>query len=178
MQPMNILKRIDRVLARIEGWLIVLFLWVMVLISFLQIILRTLYTHAHIQWANYILGEVDWAEPCARLLVLWLTFLGASLVTGENKHIKIDLMSALLPQRWQPFRELVLSLACVFISAFLFKASLDYVRVEMSFGSELFLKMPTWVGQLIIPAGFLLILFRFFLRGLEQVMAIFRGART
>ena len=175
---MNILKHIDRGLGRLEGWLIILFLWVMVLISFLQIILRTLYTHAHIQWANYILGQVDWAEPCARLLVLWLTFLGASLVTGENKHIKIDLMSAILPQRWLPFRQLVLSLACVLISALMFKASLDYVRVEMSFGGHLFLKIPTWVGQLIIPAGFLLILFRFFLRGLEQVMAIFRGVRT
>ena len=171
---MNILKHINKGLCRLEGWLIVLFLWVMVLTSFLQIILRTLYTHAHIQWANYILGQVDWAEPCARLLVLWLTFLGASLVTGENKHIKIDLMSTLLPQKWLPFLELVLSLACVCICALMFKASLDYVRVEMSFGGHLFLKIPTWVGQLIIPAGFLLILFRFFLRGLGQVMAIFK----
>ncbi len=175
---MNILKHIDRGLVRLEGWLIVFFLWVMILISFLQIILRTLYTHAHIQWANYILGQVDWAEPCARLLVLWLTFLGASLVTGENKHIKIDLMSAILPQRWLPFRELALSLACVILCALMFKASLDYVRVEMSFGGQLFLKIPTWVGQLIIPAGFLLILFRFFLRGLEQLNTIFRGSRT
>ena len=175
---MNILKHIDKGLGRLEGWLIVLFLWLMVLISFLQIILRTLYTHAHIQWANYILGQVDWAEPCARLLVLWLTFLGASLVTGENKHIKIDLMSAILPERWLPFRELLLSLACVIISALLFKASLDYLRVEMSFGGQLFLGIPVWVGQLIIPAGFFFILFRFFLRGLEQSMTIFRGVRT
>jgi TRAP-type C4-dicarboxylate transport system permease small subunit len=175
---MNILKHIDRGLGRLEGWLIVFFLWLMILISFLQIILRTLYTHAHMQWANYILGQVDWAEPCARLLVLWLTFLGASLVTGENKHIKIDLMSAILPQRWLPFRELVLSLACVIICALMFKASLDYVWVELSFGGRLFLKIPTWVGQLIIPAGFLFILFRFFLRGLDQLMAIFRGVRT
>jgi TRAP-type C4-dicarboxylate transport system permease small subunit len=60
----------------------------------------------------------------------------------------------------------------------MFKASLDYVRIEMSFGGHLFLKIPTWVGQLIIPAGFLLILFRFFLRGLEHLMAIFKGGRT
>jgi TRAP-type C4-dicarboxylate transport system permease small subunit len=175
---MNILKHIDRSLGRIEGWLIVFFLWVMVLISFIQIILRTLYTHAHIQWANYILGQVDWAEPCARLLVLWLTLLGASLVTGENKHIKIDLMSTILPQRWLPFREVILSLACVIICALMFKASLDYVRLEMGFGSHLFLKIPTWVGQLIIPAGFLFILFRFFLRGLEQITAIFREVKA
>lgn len=175
---MRVLKTIDKALARIEGWLIVLFLWSMVLLAFVQIILRTLYTHAHMQWANFILGQVDWAEPCARLLVLWITFLGASLVTGDNKHIKIDLMSAILPPKWLPVRELVLSTACVLISALMLKASIDYVRLEFTFGGQLFLKLPTWIGQLIIPVGFSLILFRFLLRGMEQVIGIFRGGET
>jgi len=171
---MNILGQVDRVLARLEGWLIVIFLWLMVILSFLQIILRNLYTHGHIQWANALLGEMDWAEPCARLLVLWLTFLGASLVTGENKHIKIDLMSALLPPKWLPFREVVLSMACILISAVMLKASVAYVRVEMTFGGDLFLHIPTWVGQLIIPVGFALVLFRFFLRGMGEAIRLFR----
>ena len=174
---MNVLRHIDKAFARVEGWLIVIFLWLMVILTFLRIILRTLYTHAHIQWANFILGQVDWAEPCARLLVLWLTFLGASLVTGDNKHIKIDLMFAILPPKWLPFREVVLSIVCVLISALMLKASVDYIKIEMSFGGSLFLNLPTWVGQLILPAGFSLILFRFFLKGMEQAIEIFRGEK-
>lgn len=171
---MKLLRYIDRALARGEGWLIVIFLSLMVAFTFFQVILRALYTHAHIQWANSILGHVDWTEAFVRLLVLWITFLGASLITGENKHIKIDLMSTMLPSRWLPFRELLLSLVCVLVSALLLKASIDYVKIEMDFGGNLFLNVPTWVGELILPLGFLTILFRFLLRGIEQVVEIFR----
>jgi len=174
----KILRYIDKAVARVEGWLIVIFLSLMVASTFVQIVLRNLYTHAQIQWANYILGQVDWAEPFARLLVLWITFLGASLLTGDQKHIKIDLMSALLPRRWLPFREVLLSVACLVVCALLLKASVDYVRVEMAFGGSLFLNLPTWVGQLILPAGFSLLLFRFFVKGLEQMMDMLRSKKT
>ena len=169
---MKALRYIDKALARAEGWLIIIFLSLMITLTFFQVILRALYTHAHIQWANTVLGQVDWADPFVRLLVLWLTFLGASLITGENKHIKIDFMSALLPPKWLPLRELILSLACVVISALMLKASLGYIKMEMTFGGSLFLKLPTWVGQLILPAGFSIILFRFFIRGIEQVVEL------
>jgi C4-dicarboxylate transporter DctQ subunit len=171
---MKLLRFIDNALARVEGWLIVIFLGLMVASTLVQ----ALYTHGQMQWANFILGQVDWAEPFARLLVLWLTFLGASLVTGEGKHIKIDLLSSLLPRKSLPFRELVLSIVSALICALLLVASWDYVTLEMSFGGHLFLKIPTWVGQLILPAGFSMILFRFLLRGLEQLLEIFRGAKT
>ncbi len=171
---MKLLRYIDRGLARVEGWMIVILLSLMVAFTFFHVILRALYTHAHIQLANDILGYVDWTEPFVRLLVLWITLLGASLITGENKHIKIDLMPAIFPSHWLPFRELLLSLVCVLISALMLKASIGYIRIEMDFGGQLFLNVPTWVGQIILPAGFLMILFRFFLRGIEQVFEILR----
>ena len=176
---MNVLKNMDRALAKIEGWLIVIFLWLMITLTFLQVILRSLYTHAHIEWANVILGQVDWVDPLARLLVLWVTFLGASLLTGDKRHIKIDLLTTLLPPKWQPFRGLILSIVSVLISALMLKASIDYIKMEMAFGGYLFLNLSTWVSQLILPAGFSMILFRFFLRGIEHMLEIFRsGSRT
>ena len=169
---MKVLRSIDKALARIEGWLIVVFLGLMVAATFVNVLLRALYTHGQMQWANTILGQVDWADPLARLLVLWLTFLGASLLTGVGKHIKIDLLPSLLPPKWLPFRELVLSIACMLIVALMLKASLDYVAIEMTFGAHLFLKLPAWVGMLILPVGFSMILFRFLLRGVEQVVEL------
>jgi len=174
---MRYLKRIDEAIARVEGWFIVIFLGLMVSLTFLQVTLRALFTHAHLQWANTIMGQFDWTEPFVRLLVLWLTFLGASLLTGDKKHIKIDLMSAVLPSRWQPFREVILSAACVLIMALMVKASIGYVRLEMSFGGPMFLSIPTWIGQLILPVGFLLLLFRFFLQGLDRSVTLLRGDR-
>lgn len=172
---MTVLKRIDRALARLEGWLIVLFLSLMVTLTFLQVILRALYAYAHMHWANTLMGTMAWSEPLARLLVLWLTFLGASLATREKKHIKIDVMSGLLPLKWHPFRELILAITCGFLCLLMIKASVEYVGMEMTFGGSLFLGIPTWAGQLILPLGFSVILFRCVLRGIEEGVTLLRG---
>lgn len=172
------LRWLDRIFAIVEGWLIVLLLGLMVTLTFFQVMLRGLFTHAHMQWANAVMGHVDWTEPMVRLFVLWLTFLGASLLTGDRKHIKIDLMSTLLPNRLQPFRELILSLVCMIVMAFMISASVGYLKIEREFGGTLFLAIPAWIGQLIFPVGFSLIFFRFFLQGIDEVIALFRGGQT
>lgn len=171
---MPILNRIDRALGRVEGWLLVLFLAIMVILTFLQVILRALFIYAHLPWANSLMGQMDWAEPLVRLLVLWVSIVGASLVTGENKHIKMDLMSDLLPEPLLPYREVLLSASCAVIAGFMVHASFDYVRMEASFGAEIFTGLPNWIGQLILPVGFTVILFRFVLRVVDETAAICR----
>jgi TRAP-type C4-dicarboxylate transport system permease small subunit len=172
---MNAMRQIDQGLARMESWLIVGFLWTMALLTLIQVGLRGLYTHGQFQWANELMGYLDWSEPLVRLLVLWVTFLGASLVTREGKHIKIDLVSTLLPKRWLPLRGLIISFFCVIVCAVMVKVCIGYVRLDMSFGGRMFLGIPSWVGLLILPIGFSSILFRFVLRGIEQASALLGG---
>jgi TRAP-type C4-dicarboxylate transport system permease small subunit len=40
------------------------------------------------------------------------------------------------------------------------------------------LGIPNWVGQLILPAGFLLICFRFLVRALSSALGTLRGAAS
>ena len=174
---MTILKGIERRLARLEGWLIVFFLSLMVILTFLQVILRSLSIHTHLHCASALMGMLHWSEPFVRLLVLWLTFLGASLLTRENKHIRIDLMSEILSSRWTPLVECVLSIACIIVLAFALRASIEYVRMEMTYGGMLFSEIPSWIAQVIILLGFATILFRFLLRALEQGITLCRGFR-
>ncbi|MFH1243804.1 MAG: TRAP transporter small permease [Pseudomonadota bacterium] len=171
---MNALKRFEKALARVERWLIVALLWLMVIFTFLQVGLRGLYTHRHLQWANTLMGHLDWSEAFVRLLVLWLSFLGASLLTAENKHIKIDIFSTILPQKWLPVREVVLAMAGILICAIMLKVSIGYLQMEMDTGSKMFLDLPAWTGQTILPAGFALILFRFIIRALDQGLRIIK----
>ena len=175
---MNVLKQMDRALGRMEGWLLVLFLAVMVILTFLQVALRALFIYGHLHWANSFMGQMDWAEPLVRLLVLWVSLVGASLVTGENKHIKIDLASGLLPKPLLPYCELLVSTSCVVITGFMLKASISYVRMEAAFGAELFTGLPNWIGQLILPIGFSVILCRFVLRAVDETVAIRRGTKS
>jgi len=175
---MKILRLIDHALARLEGWLIVFFLSLMIFFTFLQIILRALYTHAHWSFANNMLGIVDWTEPLVRLLVLWITFFGASLLTREQKHIRIDLIPALLSEKRIVFRDILVNLIGAIISGIMLKISLDYIQLEMDFGSTLFLNLPSWIGQIILPLGFTLICFLFSVNCLEQAITILRSSRS
>jgi TRAP-type C4-dicarboxylate transport system permease small subunit len=172
---MKALNWMEEALARLEGWLIVLFLGQMVGFTFILVFLRALYTHGHLTWANSLMGHLEWSEPMARLLVLWLTFLGASLVTRENKHIKIDLLSAVLPAHWLRIRDLLLAVVCILITAVMFKTCLDYTGLEREFGSTLFLNLPAWVGELILPIGFASMTLRFAFRAVTQIHEMARG---
>ncbi len=172
---MKTLKWIDKGLARLEVWVIIIFLSLMVIFTFIQVCLRGLYTHGHVQWANALMGHIDWSEPFVRFLVLWLTFLGASLITGENKHIKIDLFSTLLPPKWLPVREFILSIVCVIISATMLFVCAGYVKIEMEFGGTVFLNLPSWIGELILPVGFGLILFRFLVKTIDNGLQVIGG---
>ncbi len=169
---MHLLNLIDKALLRLEGWLLMSFLAAMVIFTFAQVSLRALFVHGDAQWANMFMGKIDWTEPLVRLLVLWVTFLGASVVTGENKHIKMDLMSGLLPRRLLPYREVLLSLASAVVIGLMLYSSIGYVRMEAKFGTAILSGVPSWIGQLILPAGFLSILFRFVLKAIREGASI------
>ena len=175
---MKILKKLDNFIASIERWLIIISLGIMFSLTFLHVVLRALYTHLDFPWANSILGKTDWADPLVRLLVLWLTVLGASLLTGDNKHIRIDIFSSFLKGRLRILREIVLSLVCVGICTQMFLASINYICLEIEFGVDIFLGLPSWTGQIILPAGFAVISFRFLLRAANQTFLFFQGRKT
>lgn len=171
---MKPLKSANRAIEKVERCLVIISLSLMIVLTFLHILLRSLYSYGHIQWANTFLGRVDWTEPFVRLLVLWVTFLGASLITGENRHIKIDILRSLISPAWIPVREMVLSMGCFFICLLMLKASIEYIHMEMEFGSILFLGIPSWIFQLILPAGFLIMTFRFLTAAIEPFWELVR----
>lgn len=172
---MKRLKWIDDLLARVEGWLIVAMLWLMVILTFVQVALRSLYAYGHLQWANSLLGHIDGSGPFVSLLVLWLTFLGASLLTRDGKHIHIDIMSGLLPKRWHPGREILLASVSLVISAIMLKVCIDYLLMEMAFGGTTVFYLPLWLTQMILPIGFALLCLRFLIRALQEGIQLLRG---
>jgi hypothetical protein len=46
--------------------------------------------------------------------------------------------------------------------------------MEAAFGAEFFTGLPNWIAQLILPAGFSVILCRFVLRAVGEAVAICR----
>jgi TRAP-type C4-dicarboxylate transport system permease small subunit len=146
------IEKIDTGLAKLEATFIVATLSVMILLSFGQVILR-----------NFFQGGILWADLFLRQAVLWVGFLGASLATREGRHISIEVMAHFLPRRWVPLLARFVQLAAAAVSAALAHAAFRFVRMEREAGSALFLDIPGWVFQVILPYCFTVIALRFLL---------------
>jgi C4-dicarboxylate transporter DctQ subunit len=154
----NILRIIDNSLYQVENVLIFVIVGTMVVLSFLQVLLRNIFDTGLL-----------WADIFLRHLVLWVGFIGAALATRSDKHINIDLLSRIIPKRYFLSVKIVTRLFAIIVCVILARASYAFVMSEKEAATIVFENIPGWYLQIIIPVGFLLIGFRFLLKILEDV---------
>jgi TRAP-type C4-dicarboxylate transport system permease small subunit len=165
---MKILEYINKRIESVESVLLVLIMVVMVLLSFLQVVLRNVFDQG-----------ILWGDILLRHLVLWVGFLGASLATREEKHISIDLFTRFLKPRGQHVARVITNLFAAYVCYLLASASVTFVADEKMYGTTLFGEIETWYFQLIIPIGFILMGFRFFVWAIQYtVFAVQREAKN
>jgi TRAP-type C4-dicarboxylate transport system permease small subunit len=156
-------ERTDEMFDRFEQILLVILLSSMILIAFLQIILRNLFSTG-----------LAWGDSLVRNLVLWVGFIGAALAAREGKHISIDVVSRWMSTVRKTFIELILHLFSSFISSLLTYAALKFVKNEAQMGGLTFLGLPGWIPQVILPITFGLMTFRFGLRSLKNLTILLK----
>ena len=154
---MKILGRLNAILLGVERGFLVLLFSLMIVLAFSLIIMR-----------NVLSVGLTWADPLLRNAVLWLGFLGASLATQHDKHIKIDLAGRYLKPKAAAVVGIVTDLFTLVICLLLSDASLTFVRNEMEFRDTLVtigeFAVPSWWSQVILPVGFVLIALRILVR--------------
>jgi len=154
---MKVLKYIDKIIALIEKFLVVIILLVMIALSCIQIGLR-----------NIFASGITSSDIILRHLTLWLAFLGASLAAREGKHLKIDVIPRLLSERYKHFITILIYVISVVVCCVLAKAGWTFVALERESDAMFAPGIPLWYAKLIIPGGCLLIAFRFILKTAEQ----------
>lgn len=137
---------------RLVDGLLCLLLAAMIVLACLQIGLRTFFS-----------SGLFWADPLLRYLVLWCGMLGAVVATREKKHIGIDVVGYLVPDRVKPWIGLTIDLFASFVAAVLTRAAVTFVRNEALFGGSCLLAVPSWIWNLIFPVAFALITIHFLL---------------
>jgi len=151
-------ERVDEAIERVEQTLIVTFLGFMILLAFLQIVLR-----------NFFFTGLDWGDQLLRNLVLWIGFIGATLATREGKHINIDMVSRWLPSLGKNVVTLITHLFSFFVCCGLTYAALKFIKNEVQMENTTFLNIPAWVPEMILPITFGLMTFRFGLRSFKNL---------
>ncbi len=158
---MKFLQRFDSLLNRTEETLLVLFLSVMVLLAFMQVVLRNVFAEG-----------ILWADILLRHMVLWVGFLGAAIATSHERHINIDALTRFLSRRIKSAIKVLTNLFAAVICFFLFQASLEFVRNEIELGSTVYANIASWYVQVIIPVGYALLTIHFLIRLLLTIPAI------
>ncbi|MFP6637299.1 MAG: TRAP transporter small permease [Nitrospinaceae bacterium] len=155
---MRIINQVDQFLGKIEGYLIVSILSLMILLSFGQMVLR-----------NFFNMGIIWGDTLLRQWVLWLGFLGAAMAARQNKHISIEILSSLSSPYWERIIKTFTQICAGIISGFLAWAAWSFMLFEKEGGSILFLNIPVWVFQIILPYSFMIIAIRFIISAATSV---------
>jgi len=162
MRGNTIGQRLWKIWTWLTDGLLCLLLAAMVSLACVQIILRMFFG-----------GGFLWAGPLLRYMVLWSGMLGAVVATREGKHIAIDVITYLAPEKTKAWIRLVIHLFSGGVSLILTWAAIIFVRNEALFGSTSLLNVPAWIWNLIFPVAFGMIAFHFFVALLADIMAFF-----
>lgn len=135
---------LDSAFKRVVQAVLAVVLLSMVGLVFLQVVMRDVF-HSGITWADVV----------GRHMVLWIAFLGAMLATRSRQHISIDLLSRLISRRARNVLRFFLDIVACIVCIVLAKAAIVLVVDERAMQTVLFLDVPLWVVQLIIPIGFI-----------------------
>ena len=104
-------------------------------------------------FCRYVLNNpLSWSEELTRYLIIWLTFLGASLAVRRKGHIAITVLVRFLPQAFQRLAYIVIDiLIVVFLLVLVWQGS-KVVSVTMIFKSTS-LSLPQGYIFLSLPVG-------------------------
>lgn len=151
----------------IEEAFLCLLLSAMIILACVQIFFRFFFS-----------GGFAWADPLLRYLVIWAGLFGAAVATKNGKHISIDILSHLLPDRFKPWLQVVLNFISAGVCCMLTYAAVNFVRDEALYGGRGLLHIPSWALNLVFPIAFGFISLRFFILTFNNLGLVFHHPPT
>lgn len=152
-----------RILQKIEEGFLICLLLLMVFLAAFQIFARNLFD-----------SGIRFGDELIRMLVLWISLMGAMVASRTNSHVNIDLFSRYLPAGFQKISKLLVCVFTSFICLLMAFFSYQFVMMEKADGSIAFSVVPAWICQSIMPAAFAIISIRYALTAVTTLMDLLR----
>ena len=152
---MKILQGIGDLLDRICGFLIVIIIGAMVVITTAQIICRIWFT------------ALSWSEEVTRFLLIWSTFLGATCVYRRSGNIAITAVQTLFPERVQKGLRILVHVVCFCLFAVLLYYGVKYCNKQVRTAAALPIKMK--YIYMCLPVGLGICMYHAFVMTLEEI---------
>lgn len=136
----------------------------MVIVAFLQIIFREVFDTG-----------VFWANELIRLMVLWLAMVGAVAACRDNRHIRIDLISHLLPDKIVTMIRIVVDLFAAVVCGIIAWLVWEFVKLEVELEFTVLGDLPVFPAHIIVPLAFALLCYRFVVLVIKQTLELAAG---
>ncbi|MEM0907877.1 MAG: TRAP transporter small permease [Pseudomonadota bacterium] len=133
---------------------------VLITLSFIAIVLLTL---AQIFFRFVLDSPLIWSEELSRLLIVWVTFIGAAVVCWDGRHLNIDVGFALLPKLGKLVVRTFNALISVGLLILLVEPTLRLVEIE-NFSELGALELPSGIVRLPVAIGAVLMVAAILLR--------------
>ena len=142
----SFLQNINTLLGKIETGFLCLVIAMMLGLAILKIVMRYVFS-----------ASLLWSDMMLQHLTLWLCFLGAAVATCERRHISIDVLSRILPEKITRWSNLIIDCLALIVIAILAYYGFIFLHDEQLSEAVLIGSVPLWWAKTIIPYGFVLI---------------------
>lgn len=163
----ELFARLDRFGSALETTALVAILSTMMLLAVGQIVMREVFSTGF-----------AWADELVRLMVLWLALIGSIAACRENRHIRIDALSHVMPDLAVSIIRVLVDLFAAAVCAVVAVHAWRYLQIEIEYEDTVLIDTPAWIAHAIMPAAFLLIAYRFLVAVLLQLGAIVSGTAS
>jgi len=136
----------------------------MILLSVGQIVLREVFSTGF-----------AWADGLLKLTVLWLAMVGSIAACRDDRHIRIDVLSHLLPDAVVTVTRVVVDVFAAAVCAVIAWQAYRYLQLEIEFDDRVLVDTPAWMAHIIMPIAFALISYRFVVKILKRLYGLVFG---
>lgn len=146
----DVLAKLETVGRIAENAALIVLLGTMILLSVAQIVLRQFFD-----------GSLVWADELIKIIVLWLAMIGSIAAARDNRHIRIDVLSHVLPDKAVTFTRALVDVFAAIVCAVIAWQAWRYLQLEIEFDETVLVDKPAWIAHAVVPVAFLVISYRF-----------------
>ena len=158
MRFKQLLQRLDKAGTALESAMLVSMLTAMMLVAVGQIVMREAFGTGF-----------GWADELVRLMVLWLALIGSIAACRENRHIRIDALSHVMPDIAVKIIRILVDVFAALVCAIIAVQAWRYLQIEIEYEDTVLVDTPAWIAHAILPVAFALMSYRFTVASLRQV---------
>ena len=163
---LSALARLERFGRLAENAALVVLLGSLVLLAVGQIVLREAFETGFFR-----------ADELIKLLVLWLAMVGSIAATRDNRHIRIDALSHLLPDPAVTGIRLFVDVFAAIVCGVVAWQAWRYLQLEIEFEDTVLINVPAWIAHIVVPGAFALMSYRFAVSVIREVVLIVMGRK-